>query len=224
MSLENLKKLSGLFNVELQETKLQIMDKKESLMEKFTIEKLNVEKELNQIEESLEFFENENEILVKALTLKEKDFANTRELFEYDKKNLQIFTKEKIELVNASRAEIENFLEAKKDAFEKLEKEKDKLTQELEEKIRSVEEQIGVYQENLGMFIELIDRNRFGVELKLNERTGKFFLEIGITNEGDFRIFSIIPKVEFQQELDELNSGKRIAVFLYKIREKFLSL
>jgi len=222
MSFESLKKLSELFNSELQETKLHLIERKESILDKFNLDKLNLQKELNQIEESLEFFENENEILVKALMLKEKDFANTQYLFEYEKKNLHECNKEKLEMVMTSKENIKGFIEQNKGVFEDFDKEKSKKIALLEEKIKALDEEIKVYQENLGLSIEVIEKNRFSIGFQFIEKPGIFTLELIISPESEFRVVSITPKLEISQELIELNLTKRFSLFLNKIREKFL--
>lgn len=221
MSFDSLKKLSELFNVELQETKLKLIEKKESVLDKFNLEKLNLQKELNQIEESLEFFENENDILVKALMLKEKEFANTQQLYEYEKKSLNSINQEKLELALGSKDKIAEFLEKNKEVLQEGEKEKNKKIQELQEKIKVLDEEIKVYEENLGLKINVLERNRFKIEFKFIEKPGfTFYFELLITNEGEFQMVSNSSKIDFSQEVSELNVNKRINLFLYKVRER----
>ena len=199
MSFDSLKKLSELFNVELQETKLKLIERKETVLDKFNLEKLNLQKELNQIEESLEFFENENDILVKALMIKEKEFANTQQLYEYEKKSLNSINQEKLELALGSKDKIADFLE----------------------KNKVLDEEIKVYEENLGLKINILDKNRFKIEFKFIEKPGfSFSFELFISNEGEFQMYSNSSKIDFSQEVSELNINKRINLFLYKVRER----
>ena len=221
MSFDSLKKLSELFNVELQETKLKLIERKETVLDKFNLEKLNLQKELNQIEESLEFFENENDILVKALMIKEKEFANTQQLYEYEKKSLNSINQEKLELALGSKDKIADFLEKNKEVLQEGEKEKIQKMKVLEEKIKVLDEEIKVYEENLGLKINILDKNRFKIEFKFIEKPGfSFSFELFISNEGEFQMYSNSSKIDFSQEVSELNINKRINLFLYKVRER----
>lgn len=221
MSFDSLRKLSELFNVELQETKLKLIERKESVLDKFNLEKLNLQKELNQIEESLEFFENENDILVKALMMKEKEFANTQQLYEYEKKSLNSINQEKLELALGSKDKIAEFLEKNKDVLQGGEKEKNKKMQVLEEKIKVLDEEIKAFEENLGVKINILDKNRFKIEFKFIEKPGfSFCFELFISNEREFQMISNSSKIDFSQEVSELNVNKRINLFLYKVRER----
>lgn len=223
MSLESLKKLSELFNSELQETKLRIMEKREAILEKFNLEKLNLQKELHQIEESIEFFEKENELLTKNLSEKQKDFATTQSLFDYEKKSSQNFQKEKIQILIFSTKKAEDLLiETKNKINEKTKKNIEK-NKEIEKKIQTIEEQINIYHKNLGVQIDNLGSGKFSINFEFPGKNEKLFLILEIIQNKTFKISSCSPKnFNCEKELLELNEFRRLDLFVLRIREKFL--
>ena len=225
MSLENIKKLSELFNSELQAAKLQLIEKKESILDKFNIEKLTLEKELKQIEESLEYFENENEMLTKALLLKEQDYSNTQTLYIYEKKNHENLQKERVKSLKSSKNYLEKFLEDSKQAFDENTLKNNEKISEYEGKIKSLDQTIDIYREYLGLNIEIIDKNKYSFQLQFTEKPKfKPYFEIWFLENGIFQTKAQNPMIDMAKEVDELNISKRFDIFLYKIREKFLKI
>lgn len=223
MSLESLKKLSELFNSELQETKLRIMEKREAILEKFNLEKLNLQKELHQIEESIEFFEKENELLTKNLSGKQKDFATTQSLFDYEKKSSQNFQKEKIQILISSTNKAEDLLSETKNKINEKTKKNIEKNKEIEKKIQTIEEQINIYHKNLGVQIDNLGSGKFSINFEFPGKNEKLFLILEIIQNKTFKICSCSPKnFNCEKELQELNEFKRLDIFVLRIREKFL--
>lgn len=218
--MESLKKLSDLFNSELQETKLKIMEKRESTLEKFQIEKLGLQKQLKQIEESLEFFEKENEDLNKVLAMKEKDYLGAQTLFDYEKKSIKEGQKQRVNLFFDGIHKAGNLKGETKKQFEEISKKNLEKTKEIEKLLLTITSKLNLYKDYLGLKIEKNQPSIFLFEISFKNLNISFDLEI--LDNKTFNIKSWSPSnLDYSNELYELNQHKRLDIFLIKIIEKF---